>query len=59
VVDALDRTGGGSLDELVRVAYDDVDPILYPVAKRSLTAHLLKLRDEQRAAEDAGRWSLR
>ncbi len=57
VVDALQRTGGGTLDELVPFAYDDVDPILYPVAKRSLTAHLLKLRDEQRAAEDAGgRW---
>lgn len=58
VVDALQRTGGGTLDELVRFAYDDVDPILHPVAKRSLTAHLLKLRDEQRADEHAGRWSL-
>lgn len=59
VIDALQRTGGGTLDALVRFAYDDVDPILYPVAKCSLTAHLLKLRDEQRAVEDGERWSLR
>jgi glyoxylase-like metal-dependent hydrolase (beta-lactamase superfamily II)/8-oxo-dGTP pyrophosphatase MutT (NUDIX family) len=60
VIDALQRVGAGTLDELVPFAYDDVDPILYPVAKRSLTAHLLKLRDEQRASQDdAGRWSLR
>ncbi len=57
VVDALDRLGGGTLDELVVLAYDDVDPILYPVAKRSLTAHLLKLRDQGRAWQDDGRWA--
>lgn len=57
VVDALERLGGGNLDELVPLAYEDVDPILYPVAKRSLTAHLLKLRDEGRAAIDENdRW---
>lgn len=59
VVDALQRTGGGTLDTLVRYAYDDVDPIMHPVAKSSLTAHLLKLRDEQRAVQDGERWSLR
>lgn len=59
VVDALQRTGGGTLDELVRFAYDDVDPILYPVAKRSLTAHLLKLRDEGFATVDSERWRQR
>ncbi|RPH59969.1 MAG: MBL fold metallo-hydrolase, partial [Burkholderiales bacterium] len=58
VVDALERSGGGTLDELVVLAYDDVDPILHPVAKRSLTAHLLKLRDEHRATLDdrSARW---
>ncbi|MGD9946633.1 MAG: MBL fold metallo-hydrolase [Burkholderiaceae bacterium] len=58
VLAALQRTGGGTLDELVEFAYDDVDRILYPVAKRSLLAHLLKLRDEERAADDGGRWTL-
>ena len=58
VVAALDRLGGGTLAELVKLAYDDVDPILYPVATRSLTAHLLKLRDEKRATLDerSSRW---
>ncbi|MBX3590233.1 MAG: MBL fold metallo-hydrolase [Burkholderiaceae bacterium] len=58
VVDALDRLGGGTLDELVVLAYDDVDPLLHPVARRSLTAHLLKLRDERRATLDdrSSRW---
>ncbi|HRA78037.1 MAG TPA: MBL fold metallo-hydrolase [Burkholderiaceae bacterium] len=58
VIDALERLRGGTLDELVVLAYDDVDPILHPVAKRSLTAHLLKLRDERRATFDdrSARW---
>lgn len=59
VVEALRGTGGGTLAQLVPIAYDDVDPILHPVATRSLTAHLLKLRDEQRAVVDErARWSL-
>jgi recombination protein RecT len=45
-----------TLDELVTCAYDDVDPALHGVAKRSLTAHLLKLRDEGAARVDEGRW---
>ena len=50
---ALTQTGGGNLDDLVLVAYDDVDKILHPVAKRSLTAHLVKLvADGQAAARD-------
>lgn len=59
VVDALERLPGSTVEELVQLAYDDVDPILHPVAVRSLTAHLLKLRDERRAsADDRARWSL-
>ncbi len=60
VIDALDRLGGGTLEELVLVAYDEVDPILHPLAMRSLTAHLLKLRDERRATLDdrSDRWQL-
>ena len=58
VLGALRRLGGGTLDELVELAYDDVDRILHPVARHSLLAHLLKLRDEGRAWEDDGRWTL-
>jgi len=31
---------------------------MHPVAMRSLTAHLLKLRDEGRASESATGWAL-
>ncbi len=59
VIDALERLAGATVEELVRLAYDDVDPILHPVAMRSLSAHLLKLRDERRASVDpAGRWAM-
>lgn len=59
VITALAATGGGTLDDLVPLAYDDVDPVIYPIAKSSLLAHLLKLRDEGRAREsEAKRWSL-
>lgn len=59
VIAALLATGGGTLDDLVPLAYDDVDPIIYPIAKSSLLAHLLKLRDEGRAREARSqRWEL-
>ncbi len=56
VLSALQRVGGGTLDDLVPVAYDDVKPVLYPVAKRSLRAHLDKLVVDGRARVDADRW---
>ena len=43
MLSSVRRTGGGSVEELVRAVYDDVDPIMHPVAKRSLLAHLEKL----------------
>ena len=57
VVDALSRKNPATLDELVPLAYDDVSERLYPVAKRSLHAHLIKLADDGRASEAAERWS--
>jgi glyoxylase-like metal-dependent hydrolase (beta-lactamase superfamily II)/8-oxo-dGTP pyrophosphatase MutT (NUDIX family) len=56
VAGVLARSGGGSLDELVPSAYDDVKPALYPVAKRSLLAHLEKLVEDGRARRDGERW---
>jgi recombination protein RecT len=59
VLEALRQAGGPvSLDSLVVRAYDDVDPVLHPVAKRSLLAHLLKLRDDGVARQDADYWRL-
>jgi glyoxylase-like metal-dependent hydrolase (beta-lactamase superfamily II) len=49
VVDGLGRTGRASLDELVKVVYDDVDTSLHTMAKLSLSAHLIKLQQENRA----------
>lgn len=34
----------GSLDDWVKKAYDDVDPRIWPVAKRSLAAHVERIR---------------
>ncbi len=47
--------------ELVPGAYPEIQPALYPLAERSLLAHLYKLEKEARAVRDAegARWSLR
>jgi glyoxylase-like metal-dependent hydrolase (beta-lactamase superfamily II) len=57
VLAGLARSGGGSLDELVAIVYDDVDPALHPWAKKSLEAHLIKLDREGRARCNEKRWS--
>ncbi|MFA7666804.1 MAG: MBL fold metallo-hydrolase [Burkholderiaceae bacterium] len=60
VISALTTTAApASLDELVMTAYDDVDEAIRPVAKRSLMAHLIKLREDGLAAQDGASWSLR
>ncbi len=59
VVDALRGVGPADISTLVARVYDDVHEALHPVAERSLSAHLFKLRAEARAVDDdAGRWSL-
>jgi len=47
-----------SLEALTRQVYDDVNPSLHPVARYSLHAHLIKLRDEGRVQEVLEGWSL-
>ena len=59
VAAALARVGPGTLDELVPTAYDDVKPPLYPVAKRSLLAHLQKLEVDGLAQRDGEVWRTR
>jgi hypothetical protein len=57
VVAAL-RDRGGSLAELVPVVYADTPRMLWPLAERSLRAHLDKLVKERRAEEvEPGRWT--
>jgi glyoxylase-like metal-dependent hydrolase (beta-lactamase superfamily II) len=57
VAAALAQRKPASLDDLVPLAYDDVSERLYPVAKRSLHAHLIKLEREGKAMETAVGWA--
>ena len=50
VADALARHAPCSIDTLLPVVYSDVPAALHPMARRSLLAHLLKLRDDGVAA---------
>ena len=52
VVRGLESVSTSSLDELVKIVYDDVDESLYPMAKLSLHAHLIKLEREARASHN-------
>lgn len=56
---ALVAQGPGTLEVLVRHAYDDVPERIHPVAMRSLHAHLLRLEHNGRAAQAAGMWQAR
>lgn len=58
VVDALRELGGAAVASLLAKVYSDTPERLLPVAQRSLTAHLLKLAAEGRAAEHDGIWRL-
>mgnify|MGYP000623909871 CR=1 FL=1 len=60
MVAGLEQLGPSNLDELVKVVYDDVDEARHEWAKLSMTAHLIKLADENRASNDAdtGTWAL-
>jgi glyoxylase-like metal-dependent hydrolase (beta-lactamase superfamily II) len=57
VLAALASTGGGSVGALVAICYRDTPPVLWPLAERSLLAHLAKLVREGRAREIDGVWS--
>ncbi len=60
VIGGLRRSGRSGLQELVKVVYDDVDESLHEMAKLSLSAHLIKLQQENRAVhhEADGTWEL-
>lgn len=56
VLSRLAGLGQAGLDTLVASVYDDVDPRLHPLARSSLLAHLLKLREDGRVAVDHEQW---
>ena len=47
VFQALQKATKGTPDTLVEKVYDDVDSSLFPIAKASLLAHLIKLEEDQ------------
>jgi recombination protein RecT len=47
VIAAMRQKPGAHIDELLPLAYDDVDAKLWPVAARSLTAHMERIRTIQ------------
>ncbi len=47
VFQALREATKGTPDSLVEKVYDDVDSSLFPIAKASLLAHLIKLEEDQ------------
>ena len=60
VIKGLQHTGRADLDTLVKVVYDDVDEGLHEMAKLSMSAHLIKLHQENRALQhpDDSTWEL-
>jgi ribonuclease/clavin/mitogillin len=52
------RAGDRSVDELVSRIYVGLKPALVPMARESVLAHLLKLRDEGVAGEQGEGWAL-
>ena len=56
VASAVRELGPASAETLLAQVYADVPARLHAMALRSLTAHLLKLRDEARVAERDGVW---
>jgi recombination protein RecT len=44
VIVAMQAQPEGSMDDWVKLAYDDVDPRIWPIAKRSLLAHIDRVR---------------
>jgi recombination protein RecT len=44
ILGVMQKHPNGSMDDWVQLAYDDVPPRLWPVAMRSLTAHVERIR---------------
>jgi glyoxylase-like metal-dependent hydrolase (beta-lactamase superfamily II) len=58
VLDALEAHGQAARpDDLVARAYDDTPEALWPLAVRSIEAHLIKLEREERITSEGGCWS--
>jgi len=56
VLAALRAAGAATATELLPTAYADVPPAVYPLAERSLIAHLVKLVRDGRATQVNGKY---
>jgi endoribonuclease LACTB2 len=56
VLEALQRRGRSAAGELVPEAYADAAPAVYPLAERSLEAHLIKLCADGRVRREGHLW---
>jgi glyoxylase-like metal-dependent hydrolase (beta-lactamase superfamily II) len=57
VTGLLQLGGAATLGELVPIVYADTPVALHPLARHSLLAHLQKLLEERRVAQDGERWA--
>ncbi len=57
VLSAVRDLKRGTMQQLLPKVYDDVDPIMYPVAQRSLLAHLLKLEADLAIRRSGEEWA--
>jgi len=57
VIDAL-RRGHATVQAIAESIYDGLAPALMPAAQENVRAHLEKLKTEQRAADEDGRWAI-
>jgi glyoxylase-like metal-dependent hydrolase (beta-lactamase superfamily II) len=55
VMDVL-RAGRDTVESIAESIYDGLEPALMPAAHETVRAHLEKLKKEQRAFEENGRW---
>jgi glyoxylase-like metal-dependent hydrolase (beta-lactamase superfamily II) len=56
---ALQRAGMATLEELLAVVYQDIDPALHELASHTLLAHLLKLERDGRVGREGNSWLVR
>ena len=58
VLKSLKENPNLKLSELVKLAYNDVNKSIYPLAERSLLAHLIKLSEDNLVRNHNDRWEI-
>lgn len=58
VLECLSKESLINIDDLTKLTYQDRNQSIYPIAKRTLLAHLLKLKSEGKVKEEDEKWRL-